>query len=65
MSIYEKIHNMTVEEMADWLSDNAVCTENECPVYKAGLCNVARGCRQSHLNWLKYGEWKEQTNDNN
>ena len=49
MNNYEKIKNMTVDEIAEWLSNRAGCCF--C-IYEFTECNEAIGCVDGIKQWL-------------
>lgn len=49
MNNYEKIKQMTVEEMAEFLFNNAAC--GFC-IYEFDECNEAIGCVEGIKQWL-------------
>lgn len=50
---YERIKNMTVDEMAEFLADNIVC--EECPAYNFCDTEVAtyENCTKFFKKWLE------------
>ena len=51
MTNFERIKNMNINEMAKWLSEEI--PHGDC--YGCRLCDVASGCREGWLKYLKSG----------
>ena len=51
MTNYEKIHNMTVEELAQWM-DKTIGYCGMCPVDK-GTCDTCAVCEKAFLSFLR------------
>lgn len=51
MTNYEKIHNMTVEELAQWM-DKTIGYCGMCPVDK-DTCDTCAVCEKAFLSFLK------------
>lgn len=48
MTNYERINNMSVDEMADYLWESLEC--NRCPLHDK--CGIIGSCKYTWLNWL-------------
>ena len=53
MTNYEKIKAMSVEEMANYISDSVSACE-DCPAYRADTCDgmFSRMCEEELAKWL-------------
>ena len=53
MTNYEKIKAMSVEEMANYISDSVSVCE-DCPAYRAETCDglISRSCEEELAKWI-------------
>ena len=54
MNNYEKIKNMTIDEMAEWHNKLlAICVTYDCPAFE--ICDM-QNCKESFKKWLEQEE---------